>query len=140
VSPAFHCGSGATAHLPFPLGTLVSISLAVHGAPISVHSWPASSACHSTSPMPGMVLTCLASISFCQKSATCRVFGSVMSTFHVPSSPTENQRAPFCQASAVNQAGWSGMKLPISPPWAWIVAACWAYSAQVAGGLRPAAS
>src|SRR3982750_680054 len=40
LSPAFHCGSGATAHLPLPLGALLDSTPGAHTADAHVSSLP----------------------------------------------------------------------------------------------------
>ncbi len=54
LSPAFHCGSGATAHLPLPLGALLDSTPGAQTADGQVSSLPSLSALFHSGVKNGM--------------------------------------------------------------------------------------
>ncbi len=66
VSPAVHCGIGATAHLPEVEGAPLEMVFAPQTAETQVQSWPLSYALFHWSVKLGSVLTSFLSMRSCQ--------------------------------------------------------------------------
>src|SRR4051795_5261638 len=103
-SPAFHCGSGAIAHLPFVSGAMPSSTAGPQTAVGQATSVPSLSCLFHCGVYIGWSRIAFFATRPFQKSATRFVAASVMPTFHV--SPSfAHHLPPACCERPANQPG-----------------------------------
>ena len=107
-----HCGMGATRHVPAVFGALPFSSASPHCAPTQATIFPSCTALYQPVCTSGMVNTRPRRRSLSQYAATFRVAGPSMSTDQRPLL-SRNQRAPACQASAMNHWELAGGNVPM---------------------------